>query len=167
VPLIVRSPCQQPGQRIAAPVSLVDVYPTILEAAGVTQEKGDLPGQSLLHPERLDPARTVFSEYHAIASVTGMFMVRFGSYKYIHYEGYPPQLFDLSADPHELVDLGENPDFEAVRREGEQRLRAICDPAAVDRDAFADQARRIALFGGEEAIARTKAFAFTPAPGQG
>ena len=71
-----------------------------------TAEERELPGTSLLRlldGEQAD--RTVFSEYHAVGSTTGIFMVRFGRYKYVHYEGYRPQLFDLEADPLETRDL--------------------------------------------------------------
>jgi arylsulfatase A-like enzyme len=33
-------------------------------------------------------------------------MVRTRQWKYVHFERYPPQLFDLEADPSELEDLG-------------------------------------------------------------
>jgi hypothetical protein len=61
--------------------------------------------------------RTVFSEYHAVASITGIFMVRFGRYKYIHYEGYRPQLYDLEADRFEAHDLALKPGHEAALAE--------------------------------------------------
>jgi choline-sulfatase len=32
-------------------------------------------------------------------------MLRRGRFKYIHYLGFPPELFDLDADPEELSDL--------------------------------------------------------------
>jgi choline-sulfatase len=47
----------------------------------------------------------VFSEYHAFASITGFFMVRFDRWKYVHYQDYRPQLYDLEADPGETRDL--------------------------------------------------------------
>ena len=36
-------------------------------------------------------------------------------WKYIHYTGYRPQLFDLQEDPDEVRDLGESPDHAQVR----------------------------------------------------
>ena len=50
--------------------------------------------------------------------------------------------------------------------ECEARLRAICDPDAVSRQAFADQSARIAAFGGPERILRRGDFGYTPAPGE-
>jgi hypothetical protein len=45
-----------------------------------------------------------------------------GEWKYIHYEGFVPQLFDLHADPHELHDLGLSPAHANVRAALHERL---------------------------------------------
>ncbi len=106
VPLILRGPGVPAGRRVTTPVSLVDAYPTIIEAVGetLTAEERALPGRSLLSLlDGADADRSVFSEYHAVGSLTGIFMVRFGRYKYVRYEGYRPQLFDLVADPMEIT----------------------------------------------------------------
>jgi hypothetical protein len=50
------------------------------------------------------------------------FMVRTADWKYIHYEGFAPQLFDLHADPHELHDLGLSPTYANVRAALHERL---------------------------------------------
>ena len=55
----------------------------------------------------------MISEYHATGSLAGAFMLRFGKWKYCHYVGAPPQLFDLDADPEELVDVASDPRFAA------------------------------------------------------
>lgn len=170
VPMILKGPGIAAGRRVSTPVSLVDAYPTILEAVGLaaTPAEQDLPGRSLIRlangPE--DRSRTVFSEYHAVAAITGMFMVRWGSHKYVHYEGYRPQLFDLEADPYELHDLALEPGYDSVLAEGERRLRAICDPAEATARAFADQERMIAQNGGREAVLAQKSYPYTPAPGE-
>jgi arylsulfatase A-like enzyme len=43
------------------------------------------------------------------------FMVRTARWKYVHFERFAPQLFDLDTDPSELTDLGASPAHEAVR----------------------------------------------------
>jgi arylsulfatase A-like enzyme len=50
--------------------------------------------------------------------------VRTDRWKYIHYEGFRPQLFDLDEDPNELNDLGESPNHAATRAELHERLFA-------------------------------------------
>ena len=169
VPLILKGPGIPAGRRVATPVSLVDAYPTIIDAVGetLTAEERALPGRSLLSLlEGGDTDRTVFSEYHAVGSLTGIFMVRFGRYKYVHYEGYRPQLFDLAATPMETCDLALEGGHESVIAEGERRLRAICDPARVSQQAFDDQERRILELGGREAILKRGSYPYTPAPGE-
>ena len=169
VPLILSGPGVPAGRRVRTPVSLVDAYPTIVEAVGEapTADEKHLPGRSLLKLiDEGDCDRTVFSEYHAVGSVTGIFMVRFGRYKYVHYENYPPQLFDLDADPMETRDLARAPGNEAAVAEGERRLRAICDPAKVSQQAFDDQARRVLEFGGVDAVQKRGSYPYTPAPGE-
>jgi choline-sulfatase len=107
----------------------------------------------------------VLSEYHDGGSITGFFMIRHGHWKYIHYAGYDPQLFDLSADPDELVDLGTSPDHAGVRAECEAALRTVVDPDAVNARAFAEQVEKIAALGGEAAVRRMETFGYTPVPG--
>jgi len=166
IPLILKGPGVASGKRVDTPVSLIDAHPTILDATGVAPvaEDADLPGRSLLGD--LDPNRTAFSEYHAVASITGIFMVRFGRHKYVHYAGHRPQLFDLAADPFETRDLALEPGHEEVLAEGERRLRAICDPDAVNARAFADQDARIEAKGGVEKVRNSGSFPYTPAPGE-
>ena len=113
-----------------------------------------------------DADRSVLSEYHAVGSLTGIFMVRFGRYKYVHYEGYRPQLFDLENDPLETRDLALKSGNEAIIAEGEKRLRAICDPTEVSGRAFRDQERRIAELGGAKAVLERGSYPYTPAPGE-
>jgi choline-sulfatase len=169
VPLILNGPGIPVGRRVKTPVSLVDAYPTIVETVGETLSAAEhgLPGRSLLHLlEGEDADRTVFGEYHAVGSLTGIFMVRFGRYKYVYYEGYRPQLYDLEADPLETRDLVLEPGHKAILAEGERRLRAVCDPAAVTARAFADQRRRINELGGAEAVLKRGSYPYTPAPGE-
>ena len=77
VPLIVAGSGIAPAS-IKTNAMLVDIYPTVLQALGVstTDEDAALPGRSLLesivHPE---PDRVAFSEYHAVGSASGAFMV--------------------------------------------------------------------------------------------
>jgi choline-sulfatase len=101
-----------------------------------------------------------------VGSITGMFMLRKGKWKLIHYEGYAPQLFDLESDPDEAHDRAADPACAAVLADLEAELRQICDPAAVTAQAFADQEARIAAHGGAEAIKARGDFGYTPAPGQ-
>jgi choline-sulfatase len=107
----------------------------------------------------------VISEYHAIGSVAGAFMLRYDRWKYCHYVAYAPQLFDLAADPEETNDLAGDPQYRVQLAESERRLRAILDPEAVDARAKKRQAELLAQYGGREAALARGDLGFTPAPG--
>jgi choline-sulfatase len=169
IPLIMAGPGVPAGRTVSTPVSLIDAFPTIVESVGIppSPEDADLPGASLLEVANRadDPTRTVFAEYHASHSSTAYFLLRRGPYKYVHYVGYPAQLFDLSTDPDEARDLIDDPAHAGIAAGFERELRAICDPEAIDAAARADQQRRIDEAGGLEAVLSGGAkFNYTPAP---
>lgn len=166
IPLIMAGPDIPAGIVCHEPVSLVDGFPTILDCVGAPRTDRDLPGASLFEIARgVGPTRTVFSEYHASGSVTGAFMIRKGRFKYVYYAGMPPQLFDLDADPLESRDLGVEPGYAGLAADCERALRAVCDPDAVDRQAKADQRRRIEALGGREKVLARGSFGYSPPPG--
>jgi choline-sulfatase len=168
IPLILSGPDVPRGNVCATPVTLVDGFPTFLHALGATSDPADgaLPGHSLLDiAQGYVPRRTILSEYHAAGAVAGTFMIRHGRYKYIHYVGLPPMLFDLEADPLERTDLGRDPAYAEAVRECEARLRAIVDPEGIDRLAREDQRRQIEKFGGRDAILKRGTFRYSPPPG--
>jgi choline-sulfatase len=168
VPMIAAGPGLPQGVVCREPVSLVDCFPTILAWTGVRPHPADrdLPGAAL---DRIAsgaaPPRTVLSEYHATGAATGAFMIRKGRFKFVYYAGMPPQLFDLDADPQETRDLGQDPGYRGLVADCEAALRCVVDPESADRQAKADQAARIAAFGGREAILNRGSFAYSPAPG--
>jgi choline-sulfatase len=168
IPLILAGPDVPAGRVCDTPVSLVDGFPTVIQALGATPDPRDrdLPGVSLLDIAGGHvPHRTVLSEYHAAGAITASFMIRHGRYKYVHYVGMPPMLFDLEADPREQNDLGVDPAHKAVVTECESRLRQVVDPEAVDRAARADQREQIERHGGKEAILAKGTFRYSPPPG--
>ncbi len=171
VPLILAGPDTPQGRVSDCPVSLVDLFPTILRATGTpaSAEDADAPGAELwsMAAGREPADRTVFSEYHATGAPSGAFMLRDRRWKYVHYAGFPPQLFDLRADPSELTDLAPRPEQRQRCQAFERRLRAICDPRAVDAAAKADQQRRLEANGGAAAVrAAGPQINFTRAPEQ-
>ncbi|HHW10243.1 MAG TPA: sulfatase-like hydrolase/transferase [Firmicutes bacterium] len=132
VPLIITGPGVQKGQVIEEPVSLIDIYPTLMDMCGL-KAPHELDGESLL-PVVEGAARPgrgwAFAEYHGDRCLTGTFMLRKGDWKYIKYAGYRPHLFRLSDDPWEIRDLaGERADVVA---ELEALMSTIVDCEAVD-----------------------------------
>jgi len=135
VPLIIAGPGVGMGQVVDDLVSLVDIYPTLMDMAGVAGP-GRLDGYSLLpelqgsaNPHRVD---SVFSEYHSNFQNTSSFMLRRGDWKYVAYPGFESQLFNLTDDPDEMHNLsGLRPD---VAEAMAATLREIADYSAVAAD---------------------------------
>lgn len=164
IPLILSGAGASAGTS-KTPVSLVDMYQTILEVAGVglSGEDAELPGSSLYGiAAEPNAERTAFSEYHDAGSITGFFMLRHGRWKYVVYPGFAPQLFDLEADPFEQNDLGNSSAHADIRADCQRRMAEVGNPDLINEQAFADQAKRIDELGGVEAILATEAFDFTP-----
>ena len=167
VPMLMCGPGVAPGRRCTTPVSLVDVYPTVVESVcgALDARERALPGDNLIGIAREQPAdRVAFSELHDDGAMTGVFMVRRGDWKLVHYVDHPPQLFDLSSDPFEERDLAARPETADIRRRLYDELHRIVDPEAVNRRVFADQQTRIEKLGGVEAILSRPDFNFTPVP---
>lgn len=141
VPMIVVDPRpgadMTRGTAVDALVEAIDLPPTFLEWSGGPAEPHRLEGRSIVPllegPVPQDWREAVFCDSdfslrHArktlgldVDEARG-FMVRTPRWKYVHFERFRPQLFDLAADPKELHDLGENPDFQAVSAEMKERL---------------------------------------------
>lgn len=170
IPMMMRGPGIDANAVVRTPVSHVDVFPTVLRWAGVPADTADaaLPGRPLdeIAHEPYDAERVVFSEYHAAGAVSGVFMLRQGRFKYIHYAGFAPELFDLESDPEELVDLAGSLAHAATVRRFEELLRSLCDPEAIDRAAKADQASLVERHGGAETILARGGGSYTPVPGE-
>jgi arylsulfatase A-like enzyme len=105
-------------------VESIDIVPTILDALGIERTAHRIEGRSLLARTRggdnAGPRDAVFSEldyaFRRARIVLGRgvdacraWMVRTAQWKYVHWQGFRPQLFDLRVDPLELNDLGADP----------------------------------------------------------
>ncbi len=158
IPLIVHAPSRFSPSRIGAPVSLVDVLPTLLDIAGIEQASIDpLAGESLVAlcngaespgrgPGRGTAAgiseRTVIGEYMAEGSVAPIVMIRRGSLKYVHCPADPDQLFDLAVDPNELQNLASEPGFATQISDMRAEVLQRWDMNRLQSEVLADQGRR-------------------------
>jgi arylsulfatase K len=116
VPLIVRGPDVRRGARVDTPVSLVDLYPTFMDMAGVdygalADRPGyaeTLDGESLMSQLTAGASRQrdwAMAEYHGDRACTGTFMLRQGDWKLIRHVGFASELYNLREDPGERTDL--------------------------------------------------------------
>lgn len=148
VPLLLWAPQQFPPQRIACPVSLVDLLPTILDLASggrAGESGGQVDGQSLVPLLRNGLSAgppCVLGEISFEGAIAPCFMIRRGAYKYIYSDPDPEQLYDLSADPHELVNLSGQPGQQAVQREFRAEIDARWDRQTLHSRVLESQRRR-------------------------
>ncbi len=125
------------GTTDATLVEAIDLLPTFLEAVTLDPPGHILEGQSLLPLLRGQPADRVhddvFSELdHAYyetrkeldlgPSEARSYMIRTREWKYVDHRHFRPQLFDLTNDPDELVDLGADDGYRSTRDELQGRL---------------------------------------------
>lgn len=166
VPMIVSGPGIPEGARVKAPVSAVDIYPTLLDGLGLEMisADSDCRGASLF--QDLDEDRSVFAEYHAAASRSGSFVIRRGAHKLIYHVGMAPELYDVVADPDEARDLSSCSDHAGIMRALTAELFAICNPEEVDARIKQRQRDEIEALGGVDAILADGFLVFSPTPGK-
>ena len=148
VPLMIAAPGLKP-RRVDAPVSTVDVTPTLADLAGVSMDE-IMPwtdGESLLGLASGGAREiAVAIEYAADGSYAPLVSLRYGKWKYNRCALDPDQLFDLEADPRELTDLAGEPahkgTLDALRAKSEARW----DLAAYDAEVRQSQARRWVVY---------------------
>lgn len=127
VPLLVRGPGVPSGEKSRAPVSLIDVAPTIARLAGVNLDY-EVDG-IYLRPFWRDSDRVsdrpVLFELGELARGGGATSlrrapyrpsagIRVGRWKYIRYGGDEFELYDLKEDPAELRNLSADPRYSEV-----------------------------------------------------
>ena len=169
VPFVMSGPGIPAGHREETPISLLDCHPTILESVGIepTADDSRLPGMSLFSLVQDPPTdRTIFSEYHAVGSQDAHYMIRTRRYKYMHYVGAPPQLFDLMQDRWECHNVAAESAYQHVLQACDKRLHNILDPIAINKQAHQDQKRRVHENGGRKAVIARGAFDNSPVPGE-
>lgn len=109
VPFLMMGPGVAPGAIRDDVVSLVDVVPTVLAAAGIPIATDAVDGVDLLAPQAPE-ARTVLCE--TVLDWQGMICrsVIGRQHKLTHYAGAAyGELFDLEADPEETTNLWDDP----------------------------------------------------------
>jgi len=155
VPLLVAGPGVAAGRRVAQPVSLADVAPSLRELLGLPP--GDEQGASfaaLLRPGPGAPAGAERAAYAGSPNGTahGVDALRVGALKLIAHADGRAELYDLGADSGETRDLAaERPQdvarlrarLEALRAENEGRRRArLAARASGDRERVREETRR-------------------------
>jgi choline-sulfatase len=148
VPLLIAAP-GMPAGRVDTPVSNLDIVPTLTELAGA--DPIDIApwvdGESLVPlASGVSRETPVLMEYAAEGSNAPLVSIRRARYKFNHCELDPPQLFDLANDPHERINLAENPDHRDTVDAHMAEVRQRWDMARFDAEVRASQARRWVVY---------------------
>ena len=128
VPLILRAPgIGKPSGVVTRPVSLIDIYPTLIDLCGLDNktmknDKGHpLDGHSL-KPLLEKPAEGTWSGPDSALTALYKWRMKYNPsqesyslradhWRYIRYENGKEELYATSEDPHEWVNLAENPSY--------------------------------------------------------
>lgn len=135
IPLLISVPgMNSAGQRCDQPVSLLDLYPTLIDLCdpGPTQ---NLDGQSL-RPLLIDPStksdRIVCTTYKP-----GNHSVRSRYWRYIRYADGSEELYDHRVDSGEFHNLAAMPEYESLKQrlaKGMPVMNATPDPKMTNND---------------------------------
>jgi choline-sulfatase len=155
VPLVAAGPGVV-TRRVADPVSLLDLAPTLVDLAGADP----LPATSgrvvtpLLAGAPLSPEATPEIYLENVPEwAPSARMVRRGRHKLVRHHGYErPQLFDLETDPHELVDLAGDAAHAGVIDELDAMARSGWDPDEIHRSVARHRAERGAISAWSHAV---------------
>jgi choline-sulfatase len=148
VPIVFHAPERFAPHRVKAPVSLVDLLPTVTEIANNAKAPiymDALDGQSLLpllEGSAAEDTRSVYAEMLGEGAVAPLLMIRRGHCKYVYSQPDPEQLFDLEVDPNELDNLANRPEHNELRRSFHAEVIKHWDERTLHEQVLASQRRR-------------------------
>lgn len=127
VPLVFAGPGVSAGGRCTRPAELLDIFPTLLELAGMPECPG-LEGHSL-RPQ-LKSANAPRSWPAITTHNRGNHAVRTERWRYIRYADGSEELYDMIADPNEWTNLAATGEFFRVKQDLARRLPTTNLPPA-------------------------------------
>ncbi|MFC1736913.1 sulfatase-like hydrolase/transferase, partial [Candidatus Hydrogenedentota bacterium] len=127
IPMIIRMPDgESKGETREEYASLVDMYPTILDLAGVDESEVTSHGQSLVplvKGESVTWRDSIVTEFLGLGGMGHcMKTIRVGDLKYGYNLTYRGELYDLDQDPHEMNNLIDDPAYAETIEEMKDRL---------------------------------------------
>jgi len=122
VPLIIVAPgVTTPGTRCHRPVSLLDIYPTLISLCSLDAQK-ELEGHDL-SPLLKDP-QAKWRDPAVTTWLPGNHSVRTERWRYIRYHTGEEELYDHEADPNEWDNLAAEPELASIKRRLAKHLPA-------------------------------------------
>jgi len=147
IPFIVAGKGVAQGQKCINPISLIDVYPTIVDLCNLPENPNaggnnkSLDGNSLVplleNPKKAkwkgnDFAITAVSSSYELgvnqpAPVqTQHYSIRTAQYRYIYCRNGEEELYDHHADPHEWHNLANNAEYKKIKMELKSDIEKTC-----------------------------------------
>lgn len=146
VPLIIWHPSTMKPRRVAEPVSLADIAPTLANLGGDEKLARPMDGRSLLsllHGAEENQNATAWGEYLAEGAIAPTYMLRRGPWKFIHTPTDLDQLFNLVDDPNELHNLAPT---HHLAQEFRAEVEAKFNIAQIHAEVLQSQQSRLMLF---------------------
>ena len=106
-PLIIKAPGLAAGAECNRVVSLLDIYPTLLDLCNLPPN--DMTRGRSLEPLLQDP--TLPWDHPAFTRRQGTQAVQYGNLRHIAYADGTEELYDLASDPNELTNLVNDPTY--------------------------------------------------------
>lgn len=133
VPLVFAGPgVAEAGTARKMPVSLLDIYPTLVDLCGLPKKAG-LDGESLM-PQLRDPAA---SRRPAVSTLMGNnHAVITQQWRYIRYQDGSEELYDRVKDPEEFRNLAGQAEVAAVKQEHARWVPQMNAPFALERNDY-------------------------------
>ena len=114
IPLVMAGPGIVQGQTSKRPVSLVDLYPTLLELAGLPARE-NLDGVSIV--PLLKNSAAAWERPALTTAGVKNHALRSERWRYIRYADGSEELYDHDADPLEHVNVAAKPEFAAMKED--------------------------------------------------
>ena len=146
IPLLICAPSRYKAQRVATPVSLVDLLPTfcsLAQGASWSNNVEPLDGENMMefcqHPNL---NRAVYAEYLSETTPAPIFMIRRGDFKFISSVADDDLLFNLADDRQELINRASEPRYADTVKQFLNQIDAHWNEPQLTKDILLSQARR-------------------------
>jgi arylsulfatase A-like enzyme len=140
VPMIIKAPDAKAGAKVEQPVSLIDIYPTLVDYCALkgnhktNEQAGDLGGYSMV-PLFDKSRKTKWNGPDGALTIVGNFgndktvakqnySYRTKDWRYIHYSNGSEELYYHPADPFEWSNLAELPEHQKIKQ---QLFNEMCE----------------------------------------
>lgn len=149
IPLMVYAPKHFSPRRVKESVSSLDYLPTFVDIASGGRAKEILDPNLPMDGNSLFPylqggtgEDTVRGEYMGEGTISPLFMVRQGKYKFIYCPTDPLELYDLEADPLEKKNLARLPEHQGLAASFLYDVKSRCDVASTTKAVLKSQRSR-------------------------